>query len=170
MRIAVGHKGDYAVRAAIDLARHYGGRRKAREIAAAMDIPQQYLAQVLAPLVRQGLLVAVAGPGGGYALARNPEAITLLDVIEAAEGSIGGGRCLLSGMPCNPNSTCAVHETWRRAQLAMTAELRATTLAELVTREQPVRRLEPEDAAGGPAPHREARSHVVKSAHERIKN
>lgn len=134
MRIAVGHKGDYAVRATIDLARHHGQRRKAREIATAMDIPHKYLAQVLAPLVRHGLLVAVAGPGGGYALSRDPATITLFDVIEASEGSLGGGRCLLSGVPCDPENTCAVHETWRRAQQAMTAELHATTLADLVTR------------------------------------
>jgi Rrf2 family protein len=115
-----------------------------------MDIPQKYLAQVLAPLVRQGLLVAVAGPDGGYALSRDPEAVTLLDVVEAAEGSIGGQRCLLSGVPCNLDETCAVHETWRRAQLAMAAELRGTTLADLVMRDQsPSRR--PENEAAAPA-------------------
>ncbi len=150
MRIAVGHKGDYAVRAAIDLARHHGERRKAREIAAAMDIPQKYLAQVLAPLVRQGLLVAVAGPDGGYALSREPAAITLLDVIEASEGSLGGGRCLLSGVPCNLENTCAVHDTWRRAQQAMTAELRRTSLADLVTqRTSTVRAIASRTVVGG---------------------
>lgn len=49
----VGPEGDYAVRAALYLARHYGhGRRKTREIAADMDIPEKYLPQVLGELVR----------------------------------------------------------------------------------------------------------------------
>lgn len=50
MQIALGRKGDYSVRAMIDLARHYGdGRRKARQIARTMDIPERYLPQLLAP-------------------------------------------------------------------------------------------------------------------------
>ena len=133
----MGQKGDYAVRLAIDLARHYGqGRRKAREISAAMDIPKKYLSQILAPLVRRGLLTATAGPDGGYTLVREPEQITLLDVIEAADGQLEG-TCLLTGGPCNDAPTCPAHATWMRAQRALTSELRATTLAELARSDQP---------------------------------
>ncbi|MEX2229849.1 MAG: Rrf2 family transcriptional regulator [Dehalococcoidia bacterium] len=131
MRITVGPKGDYAVRLAIDLARHYGqGRRKAREISAAMDIPKKYLSQILAPLVRRGLLTATAGPDGGYTLTREPERITLLDVIEAADGPLEG-TCLLTGGPCDAARACPAHGTWMRAQRALISELRATTLAVL---------------------------------------
>src|SRR3990172_10072995 len=67
MQIALGRKGDYAVRAVLELARHYGaGRRKAREIAAEMDIPHRYLQQILNTFVRSDLLTAAAGPDGGY--------------------------------------------------------------------------------------------------------
>ena len=65
MQVAMGRRGDYSVRAVLDLARHYeGGRRKARQIAVHQDIPRQYLPQILAPLVRAGLIDAVAGPDG----------------------------------------------------------------------------------------------------------
>ncbi|MHC4067293.1 MAG: RrF2 family transcriptional regulator, partial [Planctomycetota bacterium] len=69
MRVALGRKADYSVRAVLDLASHFGrGRRKAREIATVMDIPERYLGQILADLVRADLLSAVAGPDGGYSL------------------------------------------------------------------------------------------------------
>jgi len=43
MQASLGRKGDYSVRAVLDLARHHGDRRKAREIAGEMDIPLRYL-------------------------------------------------------------------------------------------------------------------------------
>jgi len=132
MQIALGRKGDYSVRAVLDLAQHTdSGLRKAREIAEAMDIPARYLTQILANLVRQGLLTAVAGPTGGYSLARPPDAITLLDVAEAAEGPIALDECVLSGGPCEWDQVCPIHPAWVRAQDALKEQLSATTFDEL---------------------------------------
>jgi Rrf2 family protein len=132
MRIALDRKGDYSVRAMIDLARHYGDRRrKAREIARTMDIPERYLPQLLAPLVRQGLVVATAGPDGGYALTKPPSSISLLHVIEVAEGSLESPECVLQGGPCDWGHLCPVHDAWVRARVALARELDTTTLAEL---------------------------------------
>jgi len=132
VHVALGRKGDYAVRAMLDLARHHGrGRRKAREIASEMDIPVRYLPQILAILVRQRLLAAVAGREGGYALARAPQSISLLDVVEAAEGPIALDECVLRGGPCDWTNACPLHATWSRAQSALIDELRTTTFAEL---------------------------------------
>ncbi len=132
MQIALGRKGDYAVRAVLDLARHWGGgRRKARQIAEVMDIPERYLPQILALLVRHGLLVATAGPDGGYQLARPPKEITLLEVVEAAEGPIASDECLLRGGPCDWEHVCPLHNPWSRAQSVFAQQLRRTTFAEL---------------------------------------
>ena len=132
MEIALERRGDYSVRAVIDLARHYGsGRRKAREIATVMDIPVRYLPQLLAPLVHRGLLVATAGPEGGYALTRDPASISVLEIIEAAEGPLESPRCVLRGGPCDWDETCPLHETWGRARNALAAELSRTSFAEL---------------------------------------
>lgn len=132
MQIALGRKGDYSVRAVLDLARNSdGGLRKAREIAEAMDVPARYLTQILAELVRHGLLTAVAGPTGGYSLARSPDTITLLDVAEAAEGPIALDRCVLSGGPCEWDEVCPIHPAWVRAQDALKEQLSATTFADL---------------------------------------
>jgi Rrf2 family protein len=120
------------VRAVLDLARHHDERRKSREIAREMDIPARYLTQILANLVQHGLLDAVAGPTGGYTLARPPENISLLEVVEAAEGPIKLEQCVLRGGPCNWEDVCPVHIPWARAQNALAAQLAATSFADLV--------------------------------------
>ena len=132
MRLMLGRKGDYSVRAVLDLARHWEkGRRKSREIATAMDIPERYLGQILAKLVRDELLVGMAGPDGGYALGRTPAEVTLLDVVEASEGAIALEACVLTGGPCDWTRVCPVLETWSRAQRAFIDQLGATTFADL---------------------------------------
>lgn len=132
MQIALGRKGDYAVRAMLELARYSGqGRRKAREIAPAMDIPERYLPQILANLVRHRLLIATAGPEGGYELARPPAEISLLEVVEAAEGPLATDECLLRGGPCDWENVCPLHQPWARAQQALADQLRRTDFQQL---------------------------------------
>jgi Rrf2 family protein len=132
MRLALGKRGDYGVRATLYLARIFGeGRRKAREIARAMDVPERFLPQIMTDLIRAGLVTSVAGPDGGYELARAPEEISLLDVIEGAEGPARSERCVLRGGPCHWDNACAVHAAWFRAQNALIESMRETTFAEL---------------------------------------
>jgi len=132
MQIALGKRGDYAVRAVLELARYHGqGRRKAREIAPAMDIPERYLPQILATLVRHQLLIATAGPEGGYELARPPAEISLLEVVEAAEGPLAAEECLLRGGPCDWENACPLHHPWARAQQALADQLQRTDFQQL---------------------------------------
>jgi Rrf2 family protein len=130
MRVTLSRRGDYAVRAVFDLACRYPEQRKAGEIASAMGIPRTFLSQVLADLVRAGVLQAHAGPKGGYRLRRSPEEINLLEVVEAAEGVLELTECVLRGGPCSWNDHCAVHEFWTAAQEAFGSQLAATSLAD----------------------------------------
>jgi Rrf2 family protein len=136
VKVGLSKKGDYAVRAVLDLAvNHRKGRRKAHKIATSMGIPEKYLAQILPDLVRSGLIAATAGRDGGYELQRPPSRICLLDVVEAAEGPIELQECLLRGIPCASAGTCAVHQAWSEAQEAMAKRLRKTTFAQIARRE-----------------------------------
>lgn len=136
MQLTIGRRGDYAVRAVLDLAHAYGtGRRKTREIAAAMEIPRSYLPQILADLVSAGLLVGTAGKAGGYELRRPPSQITLLDVVELMDGPIDLSRCLLRGIPCGTDGYCAAHEAWATAQAALAGSLAETTFEQLARRD-----------------------------------
>ncbi len=131
MQATLGRRGDYSVRAVLDIANHRGDRRKAREIAEEMDIPSRYLPQILANLVEHGLLTAEAGPTGGYLLAKPAQEINLLDVVEAAEGPISLDECVLRGGPCDWETSCPIHVPWSRAISALTDQLTETTFAEL---------------------------------------
>lgn len=133
MRLELGRRTDYAVRAVVDLARHHGGedRRKAREIADEMDIPRSFVAQILAELVRVGIVASVAGPGGGYSLRREPDEISLLDVIVAVDGEPASTACVLRGGPCRWDDVCAVHVPWYEAQAAMRGQLARTTFQDI---------------------------------------
>jgi len=130
MDLTLSRAGDYAVRAAIALADVWGERRFVTidEISEQMDLPRSFTPQILAMLVRADLAESRPGRGGGYRLARAPGQISMLDVVEAAEGPLGTSRCPLSGGPCRWENACAVHPTWIRATEAVKAALRRSSL------------------------------------------
>ncbi len=81
-------KGEYAIKAVLDLAMHHGrGLVPIQEIAARQAIPQRYLEQVLLALKRAGLLTSRRGAAGGYHLTRAPGDITVGAVLRAVEGA-----------------------------------------------------------------------------------
>ena len=131
MQATLGRKGDYSVRAVLDISNHGGIRRKSREIAEEMDIPSRYLPQILANLVDHGILTAAAGPTGGYVLARPAEEISLLDVVQAAEGPIRIDQCVLRGGPCDWGESCPIHVPWNNAISGFTDRLSETSFADL---------------------------------------
>jgi Rrf2 family iron-sulfur cluster assembly transcriptional regulator len=142
MDLALTRKGDYAVRAALCLAKAWGDDRytKIRDVAAAMDLPLGYTPHVLRLLANAGLAHARAGREGGYRLARRPEEISLLEVVEAAEGTFTLERCIIRGGPCHWEQACAVHPAWSAAIQACRDSLDATTLAHLVAADEELRR------------------------------
>jgi Rrf2 family protein len=116
----------------ISVGRHHGtGLRQARQISTEMHIPYKTLTLILAGLVAEGLLIASHGPNGGYRLARHPSDISLLDIVEAAEGPATFDQCVLRDGPGDWEETCPVHDTWARAQDALIRELASTSLAEM---------------------------------------
>lgn len=120
---------DYAIRACLFLAHQNGDSAKAAEIGAAMDIPKGFLHQVLQELQRAGLVTSRSGPNGGYALARDPELVTIREIVEAMEGALAAQECALRGGPCHWANVCALHEVWSAAQQSLIDVLSESTLA-----------------------------------------
>lgn len=88
--LAITSKSPYAVRALAELARTgSAGPVPIGEIARRRDIPVQFLEGLFATLRRSGILVSQRGVKGGYSFARPPEELTVLEVVEALEGSLG---------------------------------------------------------------------------------
>jgi Rrf2 family protein len=94
MRISA--KADYAVRAAIELAAAPEDTLVTAEaIAAAQDIPQNFLQNILSELRTAQIVCSQRGADGGHRLARDPDEITIADIIRAVEGplaTVRGGR------------------------------------------------------------------------------
>jgi Rrf2 family transcriptional regulator, iron-sulfur cluster assembly transcription factor len=134
MDLALTRRGDYAVRAALCLARAAadGCYVKIREVAGTMALPASYTPQVLRLLAEAGLAEAKAGRDGGYRLTRPPGEVALLEVVEAAEGAFTLERCILRGGPCHWEQACAVHAAWSAAIQACRDSLARTSLADLV--------------------------------------
>lgn len=146
MDLTLSKRGDYVVRAAICLARAWDGNgayRKIREVADAMDLPRSYTPQLLGVLAKAGLAEAKAGRVGGYRLLRDPSEISVLEVIEAAEGSLISRRCPMRGGPCHWDDVCALHPTWARASEAIRSTLAVTSLAEVAAVDRKLAQGEP---------------------------
>jgi len=128
-------RGDYAVRAMLALARAPEGRLlSVRRIAEEMSIPVRFLPQVMGDLATAGLVAATTGRAGGYRLARPATEVTLLDVVEAAEGDGRRRTCVLRGGPCGLDGHCDVHDAFVTAQDAMLQALSQARLADLPVR------------------------------------
>ncbi|MFN8036890.1 MAG: Rrf2 family transcriptional regulator [Acidimicrobiia bacterium] len=131
MKIVPTRRSDYGIRALVYLAEHEGEHSKAAEIAAAMQIPQGFLHQVLQELQRAALVTSRPSRTGGYALARPAAAISVLDAIEALEGPVEGTECAMRGGPCHWDDVCALHGVWSSARQALADRLASSTIGEV---------------------------------------
>jgi Rrf2 family protein len=131
MKIVPTRRTDYGVRALINLAQHHPEGQAAPAISKDMDIPVGFLRQVLQELGRAGLVSSQPGRTGGYALAKEPDSITLNDIIEALEGPAEEPACALDGGPCHWDRACAIHWVWLAAREAFTEKLQGATLAQI---------------------------------------
>ncbi len=140
VNMTLSKRGDYVVRSALCLARAYpsGEHRKIREVVAEMGVPHTFASQILAELVRAGLATSRAGRDGGYRLARPPEDISVVEVVEAGEGALQADRCALGEGPCRWDAVCPLHETWRDATSALRAALATTSLAALAAEDRAI--------------------------------
>ncbi len=82
-----------------------------REIAGGLGMPQGYVAKIFQTLSKNQLAYSRRGPKGGYVLARRPETISLLDIIEAVEGPILSSQCIFPlGKQCRMFDRCKIRE------------------------------------------------------------
>jgi Rrf2 family protein len=105
-----------------------------REIAEKQRIAVKYLEQIVNRLKRAGLVRAVRGMHGGYALARPPGRITLKEVCEVLEGSFSVVDCVDHPGSCLLEDVCPTRETWAEMKGTMMGVLERTTLEDLVAR------------------------------------
>jgi Rrf2 family protein len=126
---------DYGFRAVLYLAQQAGREMvEAQTIAQNEVVPIRYLLKIMPSLINAGIVRSQRGVGGGYALARDPRDITLLDVIEAIEGPIRLNRCLLDEGYCSKQGPpdCKIHQALADIQQKLDRELKHYNFADLV--------------------------------------
>jgi len=123
---------EYALRAAVWLGRTPNTPQSADQLAKAIRVPRRYLHKVLQDLVKAGLVRSQSGPGGGYALRRAPEEITILDTINAVGCIQRIRRCPL-GLDSH-SSLCPLHEELDKAYAAMEDAFSRVSVAQVLSR------------------------------------
>ncbi len=121
---------EYALRTMVWLANDRARRETAGPLAERTKIPRRYLHKVLQSLVHGGLVDSISGRGGGYALCRPAEEITILDVVGAVAPLERIRRCPL-GITSHTR-LCPLHKELDRVYAEVEQAFRRVTLAELV--------------------------------------
>ena len=133
----VSTKGDYGVRALVELAHHYGeGPVQSALIASRQEVPEPYLDQLLTTLRRAGFIRSVRGPQGGHALIREPGEVKLSEVMEALEGSLAPIACVDDPESCTKSGGCVQRDVWEQVRDATRAILENVTIGDLAEKER----------------------------------
>jgi Rrf2 family transcriptional regulator, cysteine metabolism repressor len=129
MKLSV--KVDYACRVLAQLARQHGseGLAHIEELAKTEAVPANYLVQILSELRNGGLIVSRRGKQGGYALARPPEEITLLEIVKVIEGELLEITTAGEGQ-----SGRRVSQVWQEIRSALEAKVQTYTLDKIVSK------------------------------------
>lgn len=125
-------KGRYAVTAMIDLALHQNKRLVSlAEISEVQDISLSYLEQLFSRLRKYEIVEGVRGPGGGYRLARDPDDISIADIINAIDERLDATRCE-GHENCQSGRKCITHELWFELSQRIYGFLHDMTLADVI--------------------------------------
>lgn len=108
-------KGRYSLRVIIDLAEHRsGGYIPMKEVAARQKISLKYVEKLMPLLTKSGLVEGIHGKGGGYKLKREPEFLTVGEILRLAEGDLAPVSCLEKGTPpCEIAEECRTISMWK---------------------------------------------------------
>ena len=131
-------KGRYAMVALADLAQSSdGGLISLGEISKRQDVSLPYLEQLFVKLRRAGLVESVRGPGGGYRLAKSPNAIRVSEVLEAVDETVsamhtGAGA---SGGSCGSKAQSMTNRLWESLSANVYVFLHQTRLSDVIDNE-----------------------------------
>lgn len=128
---------DYALRAMLYLAWLEPNQRAATsQIADFQQIPSSFLAKIISQLSIAGLINTSRGARGGVSLARKPEEISLLEVVEAIDGPITLNECTKDPSICAFGNSCPIYDVWCETRAEMANRLREATFDKLVESEK----------------------------------
>lgn len=98
------------------------------ELCEGTDLPRHFVAKIFQDLVRKGLLLSAKGRGGGFALARPPAQIKLLEIVSAVDGTEDLDACVVGMAQCDDLQPCPQHDQWAPIREQLKKFLVDTTL------------------------------------------
>ncbi len=127
-------KGRYGLRALLRLAEQEDRKPiSISTIAAEEDISPEFLEQLFYKMKKSGIIHSTRGPGGGFSLSKNPEEITLANILEAVGEPLNLSPCTTSGITedCPRIEKCEAHEIWRDASSHLNEYFNSLTLKKI---------------------------------------
>lgn len=127
----------YAIRAVIYLAVYATDNKRIgiKKIAEALEIPSPFLGKILQVLVRRKILSSTKGPHGGFGLGKEPDQISLYDIIMEMDGDELFNSCLLGAGRCDENKAeggyCAIHNDFEKVRTQMVNLYKNKNIGEL---------------------------------------
>ena len=126
-------KGRYAVRILMSIARYqHNGPVPKKIIAAEEGISADYIEQIIVPLKNDGLCVGIRGVKGGFKLSKEPEDITVFDILRASEGVMSLVDCAHMDCKGRDKNKCAVRPVWVGAADVLKEYFEKITLKDLL--------------------------------------
>ena len=123
---------DYATVVLTVLACDTAAVLSASELAERAGLEPPTVAKVLKPLAQAGLVEGFRGANGGYRLARDAAAISLVEIVEAMEGPLAMTECSVHAGQCGIEDSCGVRANWRRINDVVSDALRDVSLAQML--------------------------------------
>jgi Rrf2 family protein len=121
---------ELAIRGVVVLAENYGeGPVTLKTICQGRDLPKQYLVKLFSLLAKADIITAVRGKRGGYVLSREPDSISLLEVVEAVEGPLALNLCQHTPPRCNQKG-CPMRTMWADLQSMFRQKLQGVKINE----------------------------------------
>jgi len=111
----ISKKSRYAARALISLGYLYAKKKhpvQLKDISRKEGISLRYLENIFSMLSRAGIIASAKGKGGGFSLARDPESITMAEVIQVLENPLGNLECMGSPKKCGRSAECVTRKMW----------------------------------------------------------
>jgi len=122
---------EYALRAVVHLAYQAPAACTTEQIATGTRVPKAYLSKVIQGLVKAKIVRSQRGVGGGVTLARSPEELTILDVMNAVEPIERIKTCPL-GLAAHGANLCPLHKRMDQALAMVEEAFRSSTVAEIL--------------------------------------
>jgi Rrf2 family protein len=134
----------YAIHALVHMAKDPKEKFLIKDISEACSIPKKFLEAILLDLKRAGILGSKQGKGGGYSMRREPSEVNLAEVVRLFDGAIAAVPCATYKFyercaECTDEEICAVRDTFLQVRNATVEMLKASTLEDLVKKENKLR-------------------------------